>query len=138
VLAHPRWGQMLLPHHSKLQAVLAAEDWHSVEGADRVIRHYLEDPTANLFVWQRLIEQYPQQLEAIVREVLNRPDLKLPSDLPELLQAQGKPVEPELPEIASVPLHLHNLFEEAITEVNKSKPKGKDKGKSKKTGFGAR
>ncbi len=40
-----------------------------------------------------------------------------------------KPLEPELPEIASAPHHLHELFEEAVVEVNKSKsqPKGKKK-----------
>jgi hypothetical protein len=135
VLADSRWGQMLLPNHTKLKAVLEAEDWRSVEYVDKLIRQYLEDPSVTLFVWQRLTEQYPQQLESILQSVLQRPDLQIPRDLPTLLAAYGKPSEPELPEIASVPLHLHNLFEEAIVEVNKSKSKGKSK--PKKSGFGA-
>jgi hypothetical protein len=65
--------------------------------------------------------------------VLKRPDFKLDSDLNALLQQYNKPIEPELPEIASVPVHLHNLFEEAVAEVDKSKSKSKS---TKKTGFG--
>jgi hypothetical protein len=134
VLADARWGQMLLPHHTKLKAILTAEDWRSVEGAEKLVRHYLEEPSINAFVWRRLAEQYPQSLERVLQEVLNRPDLKL-ADLETVLAEHDKELEPELPEIASVPLHLHNLFEEAIVEVNKSKPKSK---KPQKTGFGAR
>jgi hypothetical protein len=136
VLADPRWGQMFLPHHSKIKAILEAEDWQSVEGAEKIIRHYLDDPSTNLFVWQRLATQYPQSLETVVQVVLQRPNFQLQQDLSELLREQGKPIEPVLPEIASVPLHLHDLFEEAVMEVNKSKPKGK--AKTKKTGFGAK
>ncbi|NEQ29029.1 MAG: hypothetical protein F6K28_60835, partial [Microcoleus sp. SIO2G3] len=132
VLAHPRWGQMLLPHHAKMQAILAADDWRSVEGAEKIVRHYLDDPGINLFVWQRLAEHYPQSIERVLRDVLNRPDFQL-ADLEAVLAQQGKSIEPDLPEIASVPMHLHTLFEEAIGEVNKSKPKSK---KPQKTGFG--
>lgn len=134
VLADPRWGQMLLPHHAKLKAVLEADDWHSVEGAEKLVRYYLEDSNINVFVWRRLASAYPQSIERVLQDLLNRSDFKL-SDLDLLLSEQGKSLEPDLPEIASVPIHLNDLFEEAIVEVNKSKPKGK---KPQKTGFGAR
>lgn len=49
-----------------------------------------------------------------------------------LLQEFNKPIEPELPDIASVPIHLHNLFQEAVVEVSKSKPKGKGQKQSAK------
>jgi hypothetical protein len=49
-----------------------------------------------------------------------------------LLQESQKPLKPELPEIASVPIHLHELFQEALAEVQKSKPKDKGKKKPKK------
>ena len=130
-LSHPQWGQMFLPTYSQFKAMLEAEDWQSVEGAEKLVRHYLESPTINAFIWQRLAQQHPQ-LERVLQTVLNRPDFKLDQDLNGLLQEFGKPAEPELPEIASVPLHLHNLFQEAVVEINK-KSKSKTK---KKTGAG--
>jgi hypothetical protein len=66
-------------------------------------------------------------LERVLQTFLERPEFKLERDLDALLQEHNKPLEPELPEIASVPLHLHNLFQEAMAEVNKSKSKGKGK-----------
>ena len=125
-LSHPQWGQMFLPTHSQFKAMMEAEDWQSVEGSEKLVRHYLESPTINAFVWQRLAQQYPQ-LEKVLQTVLNRPDFKLDRDLNSVLQEFGKPVELELPEIASVPLHLHNLFQEAVVEINK-----KSKSKTKK------
>jgi hypothetical protein len=133
VLAHPKWGQMFLPHHTQFKAILEAEDGQTNEAAGKLVRQYLQAPEANFFVWQQLAEQYPQQLEAFLQTVLERPDFQL-KDLPVLLREHGKSTEPELPEIASVPIHLHNLFEAAMIEVNKSsKSKGK---KAKKSGFG--
>lgn len=123
-LSHPRWGQMFLPTYSKVQAILAAEDWQSIEGAEKLIRYYIEDKSINAFIWHRLAQQYPTQLENVLQKYLQRP-FRLESDLDALLQEFNKPIEPELPEIASVPIHLHNLFQEALGEVNKSKPKGK-------------
>jgi hypothetical protein len=51
-----------------------------------------------------------------------------------LLTKFNKPLEPELPEIASVPQHLHDLFAEAFAQVNKSQSKSK-KTVRKKKGF---
>lgn len=123
-LSHPRWGQMFLPTYSKVKAILEAEDWQSIEGAEKLIRFYLEDKSINAFIWYRLAQQYPTQLEKVLQTVLQRP-FHLETDLDAVLQEFNKPIEPELPEIASVPLHLHNLFQEAVEEVSKSKPKGK-------------
>ncbi|WP_373529832.1 hypothetical protein [Nostoc sp.] len=131
-LSHPRWGQIFLPTYSRVQAILAAEDWQSVEGAEKLIRYYLEDKSINAFIWYRLAKQYPTQLEKVLQKYLQRPEFRLESDLDALLQEFNKPIEPELPEIASVPIHLHNLFQEALGEVNKSKPKGKGQKKSTK------
>ncbi|MFN6567768.1 hypothetical protein [Dendronalium sp. ChiSLP03b] len=131
-LSHPRWGQMFLPTYSKIQAILSADDWQSIEGAEKLIRFYLTDKTINTFIWHRLAQKYPTQLEKILQAILQRPEFSLESDLNQLLQEYDKPIEPELPEIASVPIHLHNLFQEAVTEVNKSKPKGKGQKKAAK------
>lgn len=132
-LSHPRWGQMFLPTYSQFKALLEAEDWQSIEGSEKLIRYYLENPTINAFVWQRLSQQYPTQLEKVLQTVLERPNFKLDRDLDTLLQEFNKPTEPELPESASVPAHLDDLFQEAVAEVNKSKSKGKGQ---KKAGMG--
>jgi hypothetical protein len=135
-LTHPRWGQMFLPTYTQFQQLLQAEDWTTVPNAEKLVRQYLEQPEINSFVWQRLAQQYPSQLEAILQTVLNRPDFKLEQDLDALLLQQNKPLKPELPDIASAPLHLHNLFQEAVAEVSKEKSKGKSK--PQKVGFGFR
>ena len=131
-LSHPRWGQMFLPTYSKVQAILSAEDWQGVQGSEKLIRYYLEDKSINAFIWHRLAQQYPTQLENVLQAFLQRPEFRLASDLDTLLQEFHKPIEPELPDIASVPIHLHNLFQEALGEVNKSKPKGKGQQKPAK------
>lgn len=132
VLADPRWGQMLLPLHDRFKTLLQASDWRSVEGSEKLVRHYLSDPSINYFVWQRLAKEYPQAIERILQDFLDRPDFQI-ADLATVLAEQGKAIDPELPEIASVPIHLHSLFEDAIADVNRSKPKAK---KPQKTGFG--
>lgn len=129
VLAHPRWGQMFLTTHTQFINLLKSDDWQSVKGADKLIRSYLEQSTINAFVWHRLAETYPAQLQKVLREFLQRPDFDVKADLDSLLQSNQKPLEPELPEIASVPIHLHDLFQEALAEVTKSqKPKSDKKG----------
>ncbi|MBD2450888.1 hypothetical protein H6G76_27925 [Nostoc sp. FACHB-152] len=124
-ISHSRWGMIFLPTYTKFTNILLADDWRSIEGAEKLIRHYLENQSINAYIWHRLAKQYPAQLEKVLQDILESPEFNLSTDLDNLLQQSGKPLEPELPEIASVPLHLHNLFQEAITEVNKSKPKGK-------------
>ncbi|MBC7968911.1 MAG: hypothetical protein H7Z11_02040 [Verrucomicrobia bacterium] len=133
VLAHPRWGQMFLPTYTQFETVLQADDWQSVPGATKLVRKYLDDPAINAFVWHRLATAHPLPLEAVLRSLLERPDFDLQKDLEALLQEHKKPLQPELPEIASVPLHLHDLFQEALKEVSKSKPK--DSGQKSSKGF---
>jgi len=125
ILAHPRWGQTLLTTYTQFETLLKTEDWQSVKGADKLIRKYLTDAEVNAFVWHRLAEQYPAQLENVLRSFLQRPDFDLQKDLDPLLQENNKLLEPDLPDIASVPLHLHNLFQEALAEVSKTKAKEK-------------
>lgn len=132
ILAHPRWGQMILPNHQQFIDLLKSDDWKTVKGADKLIRKYLESPEINTYVWKQLAKDYPTQLESVLREFLQQPDFKLERDLDDLLRSHHKPLEPELPEIASVPLHLHNLFQEALAEVSKTKAKEKSDKKSAK------
>ena len=132
VFSHPRWGQMILPTYSKMQAILESENWQNQPHGQQLIQKYLQDPQINIFIWHQLAQQYPSQLEKVLQTVLERPEFSLQRDLEATLQEFNKPLEPELPEIASVPLHLHTLFESAVAEVNKSQPKGKSKKKVRK------
>lgn len=132
VLADPRWGQMFLPTYTQFTSLLETEDWQSIKSAENLVRKYLEDPAINAYVWHQLAAQYPTQLEKVLQTVLQRPDFNLSQELDALLKAHKKPLEPELPEIASVPVHLNDLFQEALAEVNKSKAKTKDKQKTNK------
>lgn len=131
-LSHPRWGLMFLPTYSKIQVILSAENWQTIEGSEKLIRYYLENKSINVFIWHRLAEKYPTQLENVLQTFLQRPDFRLESELDALLQQFHKTIEPELPEIASVPEHLHNLFQEAVAEVNKSQSKTKGQKKPAK------
>lgn len=134
VIAHPRWGQAILPTYTKFKSILATEDWQNIPNGDKLIRKYLAEPEVNAFIWSRLAKEYPKELEKVLQTYLNRPNFQIDADLNAVLQEYNKPLEPELPEIASVPLHLHNLFQEAIAEVEKSKPKSKSP-KQKNKGF---
>jgi hypothetical protein len=131
-LSHPRWGQTFLSTYAQFTEMLAAEDFLTVPGYEKLVRNYLEDPAINAGIWQRLAKVNPAKLEQILQTVLQRPNFQLDRDLDALLQEFKKPLEPELPEIASVPVHLHNLFQEALGEVNKSKSKPQEKKKSSK------
>jgi hypothetical protein len=131
-LSHPRWGQTFLSTYTQFTAMLVAEDWKSIPGGEKLVRSYLEDPAINTWIWKRLAKIDPAKLEQILQTVLQRTDFQIDRDLDALLQEFNKPLEPELPEIASVPIHLHNLFQEALAEVNKSKSKPQQKKKSSK------
>lgn len=131
-LSHSRWGQTFLSNYSQFTEMLAAEDFSTIPGYDKLLRSYLEDPAINASIWRRLAKVNPAKLSQILQTVLQRTDFQIDRDLDALLQEFKKPLEPELPEIASVPLHLHNLFQEALGEVHKSKSKPQDKKKSSK------
>lgn len=133
VLTHPRWGQALLPTYQRFRGLLTTPG----EGAERLVRHYLDEPTITAYVWHQLAQEFPQALEGLLQTVLANPEFRLDRDLDELLKAHGKPLEPELPDIASVPVHLHDLFEEALKEVQSTKDTKRKKGAAPaKRGFG--
>ncbi|MDY7023650.1 MAG: hypothetical protein SWJ54_20260 [Cyanobacteriota bacterium] len=133
-LSHPRWGQMFVPTYSKFVNVLEAEDPTTAENADKLVKKYLEDPQINTFIWQQLKEQHPQALENLLKAVLERPNFQIEQNLEPTLREYNKTLEPELPEIASVPQHLHQLFEEAVAQVQQPKSKNSKK-KKKGKGF---
>ncbi|MEG5057368.1 hypothetical protein QUB60_28005 [Microcoleus sp. A2-C5] len=131
-LSHPRWGQSFLSTYAQFTEMLTAEDFSTIPGYEKLVRNYLEDPAINTWIWRRLAKVNPAKLQQILQTVLERTDFQIDRDLDSLLQEFKKPLEPELPEIASVPLHLNNLFQEALGEVNKSKSKPQDKKKTSK------
>jgi hypothetical protein len=132
VYSEAKWGQMFLPNYEKFTSLLAQAHPETAENSQPLIRKYLEQPQANYYVWQQLKQEYPESLEKLLQNYLDNPDFKLETDLERLLQEYNKPTTPELPAIASVPIHLNNLFEAAVAQVQKSKSKTK---KKKKTGF---
>ena len=132
--SHPRWGQMFVPTYSKFVNILTSEDPVSEPNADKLVHKYLEEKEINTFIWQQLKEEYPTPLEKLLKAVLERPDFQLERDLEPTLKQYNKSLKPELPEIASVPQHLHQLFEEAVAQVQQSKSKSSKK-KKKGKGF---
>lgn len=129
-LSHPIWGQMFLVSYPKIVTLLTASAEEQPQNAETIVRRALQEPEMNAFAWHRLAEHYPAQLEALLRSTLNRPEFDLAQDLDALLQEHSKPLEPDLPETASVPVHLNELFQDAVMEVNKNKSKGKTKKKT--------
>ncbi|MBE9107918.1 hypothetical protein IQ273_00580 [Nodosilinea sp. LEGE 07298] len=135
VFVHPRWGQTFLKDYGRLIQLFEATDDESAAKLDQMIQKYLKDDAVNAYIWHCLAKENPAPLMASLERVLDRSDLTA-NDLDDVLVQADKPLEPELPEIASVPIHLHNLFQEALQEVNQSSSKKKSKNKRKqKTGF---
>ncbi|MBF2079516.1 MAG: hypothetical protein IGR76_13620 [Synechococcales cyanobacterium T60_A2020_003] len=135
-LSHPRWGQVFLTSYPKLTTVLEAfqpDDADMISSAESALRRCMEDGDMNAYLWHRLAETYPKPLEQILRRVSGNSTFQIAQDLDTWLTEQNKPLTPDLPETASVPLHLHTLFQDAVLEVNPSSSKGKTK---KKTGTG--
>lgn len=134
VLTDPRSGQVFLPHYSQFKANLKGlEPEASLDSLDptvvALVQKYLSDPEVPAFVWHRLAQDEPVALEKMLQVVLEQPKFEL-TQLDVLLEASGKVLQPELPEIASVPIHLHTLFQEAVLEVSKERPKKKPAAKS--------
>lgn len=140
VFTHPRWGQTFLTNYKRLDAILQNSTAIAETSSASLIRQLLESDDANPFVWHRLAAKYPQTLEQLIRTSLNRADFNIETDLDSLLGEFHKPLEPELPEIASVPVHLHTLFQDAVMEVSRSKPKtnGKPRNKPQAAALGFR
>jgi hypothetical protein len=136
-LSHPYWGQMFLPNYVPMRDLLAAATTQPLTPMQiSSLQKTLADPQMNAFVWRRLASEYPQQIESAIGQLPGRAGFKLPTDLDALLTQLNKYLEPDLPDLASVPLHLHELFQAAVIEV--SKEKAKSKSQPKKTGFGAK
>ena len=133
VFSHPRWGQMFLPSYQKFTEILVARDNDNRENSMLLLRKYLEEPQFNYYVWQQLKQDHARALEKLLQIYCDRPNFKIKTDLADLLLEYDKPSQPQLPEIASVPIHLNNLFEAAVAQVQKSKSKTKKK--KKKKGF---
>lgn len=137
ILAHPRWGQMFLPTYSPIKAALSSADPQALQAAAPLLQKSLADPGMNWFVWHHLAQEFPSELEKALQIALQRPQFQLERDFDPLLANEfQKSPAPELPEIASVPVHLDTLFQEALAEVQTSKSKGKGKKKAAK-GFQA-
>ena len=133
VFSHPRWGQMFLPTYEKFTNLLANEEGlEDRETSLLLVRKYLEQPETNYYVWQQLKQEYPNKLEKLLQNYSNEPNFNLENDLDRLLLKYDKRSIPQLPSIASVPIHLNNLFEAAVAQVQKTKSKTK---KKKKKGF---
>jgi hypothetical protein len=135
-LSHPYWGQMFLPDYTQIQELLAHLTTEPLTAEQsRAIEKWLANPHINAFVWRRLADSFPQQLAIAIAQVGDRPNFNLSTDLDSILTKFNKYLEPDLPDLASVPLHLHELFQSAVIEVSKEKPKSQSQ--PKKTGFGA-
>ncbi len=148
-LSDPHWGQMFLVDYPRLKTLLANEDAQYLPADLKFIHKCLADPLMNAFVWRRLATEFPQQLETAIRQTLDsvEPNQKsgslsqLPTPnsqlfLDSILTKFNKYLEPDLPDLASVPIHLHELFQSAVLAV--SKEKAKPKSQPKKTGFGTK
>lgn len=140
VFSHPRWGQTFLKDYSRFVELLGDEGG-DVESLDRQVQKYLEDEQVNAYVWHQMAAQYGSALQPSLRRVLGKPEFEIASDLDGAIAQYDKPLTPELPDSASVPLHLHNLFQEAMQMVGKGDKakasKGSKKKGKKKSGFGA-
>lgn len=135
VFVHPRWGQTFLKDYDRLIQLSTATDTESAAKLDQMTQRYLKDDAVNTYIWRCLTRENPSSLMASLGRVLNRPDLTI-DDLDDVLAQANKPLEPKLPEIASVPIHLNNLFQEALQAVSQTSSKKKSKSRRKqKTGF---
>ncbi|MGC9527550.1 MAG: hypothetical protein ACP5D7_18600 [Limnospira sp.] len=132
VFTHPRWGQMFLPTYRRFAEVLESDTPEDRELTEAFVHKYLDDPQVNAYIWHHLGDAHPHRLEQALKKVLERPDFSLQTDLDPVLAEYGKSLEPDLPDIASVPRHLDDLFKEAIAQVNPSKSKRKKKSKKSK------
>ncbi|MGB3788705.1 MAG: hypothetical protein WA949_11895 [Phormidesmis sp.] len=144
VFSHPRWGQTFLPDYHRLETLLNMEEGDRTEDDTASLRvlllKYLEDEQANAHVWQHIQQNFGDTVGPLVREFMASPELDIQTDFEKMLAFYDKPLLPTLPESASVPIHLHNLFQEALKKVGKSasqdKSAKKKSAKKKKSGFG--
>lgn len=132
VLSHPRWGQTFLPNYSQWEQAAASASETAPAEAVTILRQYINDPSVNFWVWQQIAQQHPQALESSLQLALARPDFQCDRDFAHWLEQIDRPSQPTLPETASIPQHLQQLFEVALGQVNASKSKPKNKPKKSK------
>jgi hypothetical protein len=135
-LSHEYWGQMFLIDYPQLKALLASSTPQYLAPDLSFIRKCLADPTMNTFVWRRLAQRFPHQFQIAFSQIYELPSFDLAADLNTVLTKLNKYLEPDLPDLASVPIHLHELFQSAVKEVNKDKTKSKPQ--PNKGGFGTK
>jgi hypothetical protein len=135
-LSHPYWGQMFLADYPQLVTLLTPVATEYTPGDLNFIRKCIADPVTNAFVWRRLATQFPQQLQTAIGLIFELPRFNLSTDLDSILIKFNKYLEPDLPDLASVPIHLHELFQAAVRDVSKDKVKSKSL--PKKGGFGTK
>lgn len=135
-LSDPQWGQFFLTTYQAFKTLLESDDWQTNPNTEKQILQHLENTDMNSFVWHRLATQYSDTVQSILQFALKRPAFNLQQDLDSLLIENHKTLTPTLPEIASVPLHLHELFQDAVLEVSKDRAKAKTK--APKSGFGVK
>ncbi len=135
-LSHHYWGQMFLVDYPRLKTLLTPVEPQYAPADLNFIRKCLADPLLNTAVWQRLEAAFPHQLQTAIAQALELPNFTLSTDLDSILTKFNKLLEPDLPDLASVPIHLHELFQSAVKEVSKDKVKSKSQ--PKKGGFGAK
>jgi len=136
VFSDPKWGQIFLPNFKNFTDLLIAKDSNNSETKKKglaLVKKYLEQPEANYYVWQQLKQKYSKSLAILLSEYTEEGNFNLDTDLDDLLLKYHKSSIPKLPVTASVPLHLNDLFETAVAQVQKNKSKGKKK--KKKKGF---
>lgn len=138
ILTHPRWGQVMVSTYQPLTTILKTFDQSLSPEHKPLLLQCLKNLEIKPFVWYELAQKYPEQLEAALQNVLDRPRLSLETDFQPMLIEFGHPAQPELPETASVPIHLHNLFQSALLAVSRPQSsQSKDRDKHPKTaGFG--
>ena len=141
VLVHPRWGETFLTDYARLETLLEKSSADEEEAAliDRLILKYLKDDKVILPVWQRLASEHGAAVETALRRVLDRPDFDIEQDLLGAIAKYGKSLSPQMPESASVPEHLDQLFKSVLKSLGKKadgQSSGKKKAKKKKSGFG--
>ena len=135
-LSHDYWGQMFLVDYPRLKTLLGQDNPQYLPADLNFVRKCLAEPLLNAFVWRRLASEFPQQLQTAIAQALELPNFNLSTDLDSVLIKFNKPLQPDLPDLASVPLHLHELFQAAVGEVSKNKAKSKSQ--PKKGGFGVK
>ena len=135
LLTDARGGQVFLPRFSAVIKTLESFSDLEPESIQEQFQTELADLEMKPFVWRSLAKTHPQALEECLKITTGNSSFDLNTDLESLLLNYHDRLEPTLPETASVPLHLHELFERAMAQLKPAK-KNKKKAKSKvKSGF---